>query len=45
MNDGYTSSPFVAAIEPIDASDDEIRAFLADAEIPPLLPAIAYRDR
>ncbi len=39
---GFTSSPFVAANEPITASDDEIRAFLADAEIPPLLPAIAY---
>ena len=41
-DEAFTSSPFVAAVEPIDASDDEIRAFLADAEIPPLLPAIAY---
>jgi 4-hydroxyacetophenone monooxygenase len=38
----YTSSPFVGAIEPITASDDEIRAALADAEVPPLLPALAY---
>ena len=40
--DTFTSSPFVTAIEPITETDDEIRAFLADAEIPPLLPAIAY---
>jgi 4-hydroxyacetophenone monooxygenase len=38
----FTSSPFVGAIEPITESDDEIRAALADAEIPPLLPALAY---
>jgi 4-hydroxyacetophenone monooxygenase len=42
VSDTFSSSPFVAAIEPITASDDEIRGFLADAEIPPLLPAIAY---
>src|SRR5215813_1522757 len=42
MTDTYTSSPFVTAIEPITASDDEIRAVLADAEVPPLLPALAY---
>src|SRR5262245_38356771 len=42
MTDTYTSSPFVAAIEPITPTDDEIRAHLADAEVPPLLPAIAY---
>ena len=42
MTDTFTSSPFVTAIEPITETDDEIRAFLADAEIPPLLPAIAY---
>jgi len=35
-------SPFVEAIEPITESDDEIRAHLSDAEIPPLLPALAY---
>jgi 4-hydroxyacetophenone monooxygenase len=40
--DTFTSSPFVAAIEPITESDDEIRHALADAEVPPLLPAIAY---
>jgi 4-hydroxyacetophenone monooxygenase len=42
MTDTYTSSPFVAAIEPITESDEEIRAHLADAEVPPLLPALAY---
>jgi 4-hydroxyacetophenone monooxygenase len=42
VTDTFTSSPFVTAIEPITESDDEIRACLADAEIPPLLPAIAY---
>jgi 4-hydroxyacetophenone monooxygenase len=40
--EAFTSSPFVAAIEPITESDDEIRACVADAEVPPLLPAIAY---
>jgi 4-hydroxyacetophenone monooxygenase len=38
----FTSSPFVAAIAPIVESDEEIRAALADAEVPPLLPALAY---
>ncbi|MDQ1394893.1 MAG: 4-hydroxyacetophenone monooxygenase, partial [Acidimicrobiaceae bacterium] len=38
----WTSSPFVGAIEEITASDDEIRAALEEAEIPPLLPALAY---
>lgn len=42
MTDVYTSSPFVDAIAPITASDDEIRRHLADAELPPLLPALAY---
>jgi len=36
------SSPFVGRVEPIIASDDEIRTALAEAEIPPLLPALAY---
>ena len=36
------TSPFVAAIEPIDCSDDEIRAHLAEAELQPLLPSLAY---
>ncbi len=34
----FTSSPFVAAVEPITETDDEIRAALAEAEVPPLLP-------
>ncbi|MGH8977790.1 MAG: flavin-containing monooxygenase, partial [Acidimicrobiia bacterium] len=42
MTDTFTSSPFVAAIEPITETDDEIRAYLAEAEVPPLLPALAY---
>jgi 4-hydroxyacetophenone monooxygenase len=38
----FTSSPFVTAIEPITETDDEIRGYLAEAEVPPLLPALAY---
>jgi 4-hydroxyacetophenone monooxygenase len=38
----WTSSPFVDAIEPIIETDDEIARALDDAEIPPLLPALAY---
>jgi 4-hydroxyacetophenone monooxygenase len=38
----FTSSPFVAAIAPITETDDEIRGFLAEAELPPVLPALAY---
>jgi 4-hydroxyacetophenone monooxygenase len=37
-----TPSPFVGAVEPITENDDEIRRALEDAEIPPLLPALAY---
>jgi 4-hydroxyacetophenone monooxygenase len=37
-----TPSPFVGAVEPITETDDEIRRALEDAEIPPLLPALAY---
>ncbi len=36
------SSPFVGAIEPITADDDELRACLADAALLPLLPSLAY---
>ena len=32
----------MGAVEPITASDDEIRRALEDAELPPLLPALAY---
>jgi len=35
-------SPFVSGIQPITASDDEIRAALEQAELPPLLPALTY---
>ena len=35
-------SPFVGPIEPITETDDEIRLMLEEAEIPPLLPALAY---
>jgi len=38
----FTSSPFVGAIEPITESDDEIRGHVEHAELPPLLPALAY---
>ena len=38
----WTSSPFVGGIEPITESDDEIRELLEQAEVPPLLPALAY---
>jgi 4-hydroxyacetophenone monooxygenase len=36
------SNPFDAPIEPITATDDEIRGALEQAEVPPLLPALAY---
>jgi len=36
------SATYAPAAEPITASDDEIRAALEQAEIPPLLPALAY---
>ncbi|MEY2432390.1 MAG: 4-hydroxyacetophenone monooxygenase [Acidimicrobiaceae bacterium] len=35
-------SPFVGTIEPITESDDAIRLMLEEAEMPPLLPALAY---
>src|SRR4051794_27506032 len=38
----WTSSPFVKAIQPITESDDEIAEVLREAELPPLLPALAY---
>ncbi|MBN2621899.1 MAG: NAD(P)/FAD-dependent oxidoreductase [Acidimicrobiales bacterium] len=38
----WTASPFVTDIEQITESDDAIRAHLADAELQPLLPALAY---
>jgi 4-hydroxyacetophenone monooxygenase len=37
-----TTSPFLTALEPITETDDELRAILEAAELPPLLPAIAY---
>ena len=45
MVDAFSSSPFVRAIEAITETDDEIRLILEDAEIPPLLPALAYVAR
>jgi 4-hydroxyacetophenone monooxygenase len=36
------SSPFVGAIEPVTATDEELRAYLADAALLPLIPALAY---
>src|SRR3954447_24601443 len=38
----WTSSPFVKAIAPITETDDEIAEILLEAELPPLLPALAY---
>ena len=35
-------SPFVSGVEPITATDEELRAALEVAELPPLLPALAY---
>ena len=37
-----TASPFIKEIAPITESDDELRALLLAAELPPLLPALAY---
>jgi 4-hydroxyacetophenone monooxygenase len=37
-----SASPFVSPTQPITESDDEIRAMVAGAEVPPLLPALAY---
>ncbi len=36
------TNPFDTSIAPIDAPDEEIRRHLNEAEVPPLLPAIAY---
>jgi 4-hydroxyacetophenone monooxygenase len=38
----FTTSPFIKEIEPITAGDDELRAILLEAELPPMLPALAY---
>ncbi len=35
-------NPFLAPFKPITASNEEIRAALEQAEVPPLLPALAY---
>lgn len=34
--------PFDTELTPIEATDDELRGYLVDAELPPLLPALAY---
>jgi 4-hydroxyacetophenone monooxygenase len=34
--------PFDTELAPVDATDDELRRLLAEAELPPLLPALAY---
>jgi 4-hydroxyacetophenone monooxygenase len=36
------ANPFALPVVPITETDDEIRRALADAEVPPLLPALAY---
>ena len=38
----WTASPFVRDLETITEGDDDLRAVLEDAELPPLLPALAY---
>ena len=40
--DVSSSSPFVGPVVPIVETDDEIRSVLDEAEVPPLLPALAY---
>jgi len=42
VSDVSSSSPFVRALAPIVATDDELRNMLAEAVLPPLLPALAY---
>src|SRR5262249_11899939 len=42
MDAATSASPFIAPPLPITETDDELRAVLAEAEIPPLLPALAY---
>ena len=42
QNASSSPSPFVTGVVPITESDEEIRRALEDAEIPPLLPALAY---
>jgi len=42
VTDHLVSNPFVGDVEPVTATDDEIRAALAEAELAPLLPALAY---
>src|SRR3954471_3457478 len=37
-----SASPFIKEIAPITESDDELRELLLAAELPPLLPALAY---
>jgi 4-hydroxyacetophenone monooxygenase len=38
----FTSSPFVRSIEAITEPDEELARILEHAELPPLLPALAY---
>ena len=42
MDVATSASPFIAPPLPITESDEDLRAVLAEAEIPPLLPALAY---
>jgi 4-hydroxyacetophenone monooxygenase len=41
-SDVSSSSPFVGPVAPIVETDDELCRVLAEAEVPPLLPALAY---
>jgi 4-hydroxyacetophenone monooxygenase len=40
--EAFTASPFVGGIETITESDEELARILEHAELPPLLPALAY---
>ncbi|MEA3054940.1 MAG: 4-hydroxyacetophenone monooxygenase [Actinomycetota bacterium] len=37
-----SASPFIKEIAPITCSDEELRTILDEAELPPMLPALAY---
>ena len=42
MTDVSASSPFIGPVEPIVETDEEIGRILEEAQVPPLLPALAY---
>jgi 4-hydroxyacetophenone monooxygenase len=42
VTDVSASSPFIGPVEPIVETDEELGRILEEAQIPPLLPALAY---